>query len=283
MSDEMDTLLYLVRLWRGGPSNHSALRGKVQHVVTGAVGYFDGLSSLPQALETMMAQENAETTPVAERHGDETTSNSLQKEKQNMTETIPGEDLKAQPLTQASIEDSNGQVHGPGAAQLKELLTGEVLRPADPAYESSRKAWNTRFDRRPAIIVRCRTVEDVVRAVKGARQSNLPIAVRSGGHSMAGFGAIEGGLLVDLLPMDSLSINPDRRVATVEPGLTWGPYSERANQYGLATPAGDNATVGVGGLTLGGGIGWLARKYGMTVDHLLSAQVVTADGRGAQG
>jgi FAD/FMN-containing dehydrogenase len=122
-------------------------------------------------------------------------------------------------------------------------------------------------------------VDDVVRAVKVARQRGLPIAVRSGGHSMAGFSTTDGGLLVDLSLMDSLSIDPDRRVATVEPGLTWGAYSERANSYGLATPAGDNATVGVGGLTLGGGIGWLARKHGMTIDHLLSAQVVTAEGQ----
>jgi FAD/FMN-containing dehydrogenase len=139
-------------------------------------------------------------------------------------------------------------------------------------------SWNRKFDRKPALIVRCQSTDDVVRAVKAAAQYNLPIAVRSGGHSPAGFSTIDGGILIDLSLMKDMTIDLDRRVATAQPGLTWREYSTQATQYGLGTPAGDTATVGVGGLTLGGGIGWLVRKYGMTIDHMLSAEVVTAKG-----
>lgn len=154
----------------------------------------------------------------------------------------------------------------------------ELIRPGDPGYETHRKAWNSLFDRRPALITRPRSAEEVAEAVRLARREGLAIAVRSGGHSVAGHSTTEGGLLIDLSRMKGLTIDPEKRVAVAEPGLTWGEYSGQAARYGLATPAGDASSVGVGGLTLGGGIGWLARKYGMTIDHLVSAQVVTAQG-----
>jgi len=154
----------------------------------------------------------------------------------------------------------------------------ELIRPGDPGYETYRKVWNKLFDRRPALITRCRTANDVAEAVCLAQREGLAIAVRSGGHSVAGYSTIEGGMLIDLSAMKGLTIDPEKRIAVAEPGLTWGEYTGQAARYGLATPAGDASSVGVGGLTLGGGIGWLARKYGMTIDHLISAQIVTAQG-----
>src|SRR6185295_14998534 len=120
---------------------------------------------------------------------------------------------------------------------------------------------------------------DVLRAVSFAREYDLPLAIRSGGHSMAGDSSVDDGLVIDLSRMRGISIDAQRRVAWAQPGLTWGEYAAAANQYGLATSAGDTASVGLGGLTLGGGIGWMVRKYGLAIDNLLSVELVTADGR----
>ncbi|HEY0069622.1 MAG TPA: FAD-binding oxidoreductase [Chloroflexia bacterium] len=163
--------------------------------------------------------------------------------------------------------------------QLASELAGEVVLPGHADYETARRSWNQAFDCHPRAIVRCRSTEDVVTAVRFAVESGLPLAVRSGGHSASGLCVIEDGLVVDLSLMNDMSIDPERRVATVGPGLTWGAYTKQANEYGLATPAGDSGSVGVGGLTLGGGVGWLVRKYGLTIDYLLSAEVVTAEGQ----
>lgn len=162
---------------------------------------------------------------------------------------------------------------------LREHLTGEVIVPSDDAYDAARRVWNAAVDRHPGLIVRSRNLSDVVHTVDFARSRGLPLAVRSGGHSLAGHGTVDGGIVADLSQMKWLNIRPERRVARAEAGLTWGEYSVRANAFGLATPAGDMMSVGVGGLTVGGGIGWLSRKHGLTVDSLLSAEVVTADGR----
>jgi FAD/FMN-containing dehydrogenase len=122
-------------------------------------------------------------------------------------------------------------------------------------------------------------VTDVIIAVNFAREQNLPLAVRSGGHSFPGFSSTEGGIVIDLTAMKQMTIDPVRRVARVQPGLTWEEYAKVAAVHGLATTSGDVPTVGIGGLTLGGGIGWMVRKYGLTIDHLLSVELVTADGR----
>jgi FAD/FMN-containing dehydrogenase len=164
------------------------------------------------------------------------------------------------------------------ARALEGRLLGPVVRPGGDAYEAARLVWNRAYDRRPELVVRAHDAADVIQAVNFARTHGLPIAVRSGGHSMAGHGTVDGGLVIDLAPMNGVSIDPARRVAWAEPGLTWGDYTAKAHAYGLATPAGDVATVGVGGLTLGGGIGWLARSHGLTIDSLLSVDLVTSDG-----
>jgi FAD/FMN-containing dehydrogenase len=160
-----------------------------------------------------------------------------------------------------------------------EQFSGEIVRPGSAGYDRARRVWNAGIDRHPALVVRPRDAADVVQAVNFARAQDLPLAVRSGGHSPAGHGTVGGGLVVDLSGMKGISIDAGQRVASVQPGLTWGEYGARAQEFGLATPSGDSASVGVGGLTLGGGIGWLARTYGLTIDSLLSAEVVTADGR----
>ena len=134
------------------------------------------------------------------------------------------------------------------------------------------------IDRRPSAVVRCRGASDVMRAVRLARDNGLLVAVRGGGHNISGNAVCEGGLLIDLSPMRSVRVDPKKRTARVEPGVTLGEFDKEAQAFGLATPLGINSTTGVAGLTLGGGFGWLSRKFGFTVDNLISADVVTADG-----
>jgi FAD/FMN-containing dehydrogenase len=158
-------------------------------------------------------------------------------------------------------------------------LRGEVVRPGDDEYDQARRVWNAAVDRRPALIVRPREVDGVIGAVDFARSNDLPLAVRGGGHGPAGYGTVDGGLVVDLAHMKRLDVDPEQHVASAEPGLSWGEYNARTHEHGLATPGGDVAAVGVAGLTLGGGMGWLMRKHGMTIDNVLEVDVVTADGR----
>jgi FAD/FMN-containing dehydrogenase len=177
---------------------------------------------------------------------------------------------------------SAATVDGPSAAAVRSLherLHGEVVRPGDGGYDDARRVWNARVDRHPALIVRPRDVAGVTDAVDFARSHDLALAVRGGGHSPAGYGTVDGGLVVDLSDMRRLEIDPGRRTARAEAGLTWGEYNSRTHEHGLATPGGDVAAVGIAGLTLGGGMGWLMRKHGMTIDNLLEVDVVTADGR----
>ena len=161
---------------------------------------------------------------------------------------------------------------------LEARLRGEVVRPGDDEYDDARRVWNAVVDRHPTFIVRPRDVADVMHAVNFARTNDVALAVRGGGHSPAGYGTVDGGLVVDLSLMKRLEVDAARRVAGAEPGLTWGEYNARTHEHGLATPGGDVAAVGVAGLTLGGGMGWLMRKHGMTIDNLVAVDVVTADG-----
>ncbi|HEV3425208.1 MAG TPA: FAD-binding oxidoreductase [Paraburkholderia sp.] len=161
---------------------------------------------------------------------------------------------------------------------LKVATRGQVLLPADPGFDEARRIWNAMIDRQPAIIVRCAGVADVRRSVVFARDNGLPLAVRGGGHNIAGSAICDDGLVVDLSPMKSVRVDPVARRAYVEPGATLGDFDHEAQAFGLATPLGINSTTGVAGLTLGGGFGWLSRKYGMSVDNLVSADVITADG-----
>ena len=162
---------------------------------------------------------------------------------------------------------------------LKETLRGELLTPGSPGYDQARTIWNAMIDKRPAIIVRCVGAADVIQAVNFARKHDLLVAVRGGGHNIAGNAVCDGGLMIDLSLMKSVRVNPKDKRAFVEPGATLANFDHEAQAFGLATPLGINSTTGVAGLTLGGGFGWLSRKYGMTVDNLVSADVVTADGK----
>jgi FAD/FMN-containing dehydrogenase len=158
-------------------------------------------------------------------------------------------------------------------------LHGTVVLPDDPAYEEARQVKSAATDRRPALIVQACDAADVARTVTFARETERRLSVRGGSHSLAGFGTNDGGIVLDLSGMKALHIDPEARIAWAQPGLTAGEYTTAAAAHGLATPFGDTASVGISGLTLGGGIGWLARKYGLAVDALEAVEMVTADGR----
>jgi FAD/FMN-containing dehydrogenase len=162
---------------------------------------------------------------------------------------------------------------------LRAAMRGVVLEPDHADYETARHVYNAMIERRPAAIARCVDVADVIAAVAFARAHDLPVAVRGGGHSAAGKGTCDNGLVIDLSPMKGIRIDPQQRVARVAGGATWGDFDHAGHVFGLATPGGIFSTTGVGGLTLGGGFGYLTRKYGLSCDNLLSADVVTADGQ----
>ena len=155
---------------------------------------------------------------------------------------------------------------------------GEVVRPGDPGYDVHRKVWNGCFDKRPAVIVRCAGVSDVIAAVKLGRETGLPVSVRSGGHSFPGLSVADDALMIDLQPMKGVRVDPERRTARVQAGVLLGELDRETQAFGLAVPSGIVTHTGVAGLTLGGGIGWIMRKHGLTVDQLVSVDLVTADG-----
>lgn len=170
-------------------------------------------------------------------------------------------------------------LQGSALEGLRRRLRGEVLALGEPGYEEAREIWNAMVERRPAAIARCVSAEDVVQCVRFAREHGVLVAIRGGGHNIAGNALCDGGLVIDLSPMKRVEVDARARRATVEPGCTLGDFDAASQAHGLATPLGINSTTGVAGLTLGGGFGWLSRKYGMTVDNLLSADVVTAEGQ----
>ncbi len=167
----------------------------------------------------------------------------------------------------------------PSTAELRALFNGRVIAPGDPEYDTARTVFYGGIDRRPAAIVRAQDSGDVARLVSLARETGVELAVRSGGHSDAGHSVTEGGIVLDLSRMKALNIDALQRSAWAETGLTAGEYTHAAHAHGLATGFGDTASVGIGGLTLGGGVGYLVRKYGLTIDDLLAAEIVTADGQ----
>jgi FAD/FMN-containing dehydrogenase len=169
-----------------------------------------------------------------------------------------------------------------GRAALETLRTGlrgDVLVPGDPAYEEARTIWNAMIDKRPALIVRCRGAADVAKAVSFAREHGLILAIRGGGHNIAGNAVCDGGMMIDLSLMKSVRVDEKTRRATVEAGATLGDVDRETQKFGLAVPMGINSTTGIAGLTLGGGFGWFTRKRGLTCDNLVSADVVTAEGK----
>jgi FAD/FMN-containing dehydrogenase len=156
---------------------------------------------------------------------------------------------------------------------------GELLRDGDPGYDDARRVFNAGIDRKPALIARCTGVADVMAAIALAREQGLELSVRGGGHSVAGHAVAEDGVMIDLRPMNRVRVDPERRTAWCGGGANWGELDRETEGFGLAVTGGRLADTGVGGLTLGGGSGWIERKYGFTVDSLISAEVVTADGR----
>jgi FAD/FMN-containing dehydrogenase len=161
---------------------------------------------------------------------------------------------------------------------LTAAVTGTVVRPGDPTYDGVRAIWNAMIDRRPAIIVQCASAADVVAAIAFAREHGLEMSVRGGGHNIAGTSVVEGGVMIDLSQMRQVRVDAEARRAYVEPGALLSDVDRATLEHGLATPLGINSTTGVAGLTLGGGFGWLTRTHGLTVDNLVSADVVGADG-----
>ncbi len=166
----------------------------------------------------------------------------------------------------------------PSISELRALFNGRVIAPDDPRYEQARTVFYGGVDRYPAAIVRVADAGDVSRLVSVAREAGIELAIRSGGHSNAGYSTTEGGIVLDLSAMKDLQINVQDKTAWAETGLTAGEYVAQTAAYGLATGFGDTGTVGLGGITLGGGVGYLVRKHGLTIDNLLAAEIVTADG-----
>ena len=163
--------------------------------------------------------------------------------------------------------------------ELRASLRGALLRAGDAGYDASRTVWNAMIDRRPALVVRCAGVADIRQAVRFAHRHRLLTAVKGGGHNIAGNAVCDGGLLIDLSAMRAVRVDPEAARAHVEPGATLGDFDHECQAFALATPVGINSTTGIAGLTLGGGFGWLSRRHGMTVDNLVAADVVTADGQ----
>jgi FAD/FMN-containing dehydrogenase len=172
--------------------------------------------------------------------------------------------------------------HVLGEATLAEFeagLSGRLIRPDDWGYDEARAIWNGAHDRRPALIVRCAGVADVMRAVDFARSEDLAVAVRGGGHSIPGFSSVDGGVVIDLSAMRSVQVDPTGRTAVAQGGCTWAEFDHETQAFGLAVTGGLVSSTGIGGFTLGGGIGWLMRKYGLACDNLIAADVVTSEGQ----
>jgi FAD/FMN-containing dehydrogenase len=162
---------------------------------------------------------------------------------------------------------------------LARQLGGELIRPGDAAYDEARRVWNGMFDCNPAAIARVQGTLDVIAVVAFARETGTELAVRGGGHSSAGYSTVDGGLVLDFSGMREVSVDPAARTARAQAGALWGDVDRATQEHGLAVPGGQISHTGIAGLTLGGGIGWLSRKHGLTIDSLLSVELVTADGR----
>jgi FAD/FMN-containing dehydrogenase len=178
----------------------------------------------------------------------------------------------------ATLDQGSTIVTSSQLIELAGAIQGRLLTADSPGYDEARTVWNAMIDRRPALVVQCATARDVQHAVQFAASHGLLVSIRGGGHHIGGYAVCTDGLMIDLSRMTTVAIDPQARQARVEPGATLAMFDAAAQAHGLATPLGINSTTGVAGLTLGGGFGWLTRKLGFTVDNLLSADVVTADG-----
>jgi FAD/FMN-containing dehydrogenase len=165
-----------------------------------------------------------------------------------------------------------------GLDALRSAVSGSVLAPGDPAYDETRTLYNAMFDKRPAVVVTCSSAEDVAAAIRYAREEALEVAIRGGGHNGAGLGSVDDGLVLDLRGLREVQVDPEAKTVRVGGGCTWGEVDAATGEHGLATPSGIISTTGVGGLTLGGGLGHLTRAFGLTIDNLLETDVVLAGG-----
>lgn len=169
--------------------------------------------------------------------------------------------------------------NGSDSRMLRAAIKGQVIMPGDPEYDQARSIFYGGFDDHPAVIARAVDAGDVSRIISLARETGQALAIRSGGHSLAGHSLADGGIVLDMRDMRALQVDAGNRTAWAETGLTSGEYTSATAGYGLATGFGDTGSVGIGGITLGGGVGYLVRKFGLTIDNLLAADVVTADGQ----
>lgn len=163
--------------------------------------------------------------------------------------------------------------------KIQSKVKGTIILPGDPDYDGVREIWNAMIDRRPAVIVQCKEAEDIPPVIAFARENGLDLSIRGAGHNIAGNALCDNGVMIDFSTMKNVRVDAEKRRAYVEPGATLADFDEAVQAQGLATPVGINSTTGISGLTLGGGFGWLTRKYGMTIDNLVSADVITADGK----
>jgi FAD/FMN-containing dehydrogenase len=163
--------------------------------------------------------------------------------------------------------------------EFKTSLSGQLILPEHPSYNEVRKVWNAMIDKRPALIVRCTGTADVIKSVKFARANNLLVSVRAGGHNVSGKAVCDNGIMIDLSLMKGIWVDPSHQIALAQPGMRLGEFDRETQAFGLATTLGIISNTGIAGLTLGGGVGWLARKYGLACDNLLSVDIVTADGQ----
>jgi FAD/FMN-containing dehydrogenase len=177
-----------------------------------------------------------------------------------------------------AVQEATQAIHEAIIEDFRNGLRGELLQPGDAGYDVARIVWNGMIDRRPALIVRCRGAADVIAAVNFAREHRLILAVRGGGHNVAGNAVCDGGLMIDLSLMKGIRVDPQAQAARAEPGVLWGELDCETQAFGLATTGGTISATGIAGLTLGGGVGWLSGKYGMAIDNLVSVDIVTADG-----
>ncbi len=174
---------------------------------------------------------------------------------------------------------TNHRIGDEAVRALAANLRGTLIRRDDEGYAEARQLYNAMIDKRPALIAKCLDAADVISAVTFAREASLPLAIRGGGHNGGGLGSVDDGLVIDLSEMNSVRVDPEARTVRVEGGATWGQVDHATHAFGMAVPSGIISTTGVGGLTLGGGLGHLTRKYGFTIDNLLEVDMVLADGR----
>jgi FAD/FMN-containing dehydrogenase len=182
-------------------------------------------------------------------------------------------------LILATLDTGQKSIDSASIEALRTVLDGDLILPGNTGYDESRTVWNAMIDRRPGLVIRSRSASDVAAAVRFAASNGILLAVRGCGHNIAGNAVCDGGIVVDLSPMNAVKVDPEKRIVRVEPGATLADLDAATQAYGLAVPLGINSTTGVAGLTLGGGYGWLSRKHGLTIDSLEAAEIVTPDGR----